>query len=73
MGIGHGWNLTRALSQTLGGSDSHDDFKPQIKEMSEEGDVFGTIKNDISNNRIFVYMKVTLRILLKAQGRLGDA
>jgi hypothetical protein len=43
--------------------DSHDDFKPIIKAQPDSS-VEETIKSDISNNRVFIYMKVTFAYTL---------
>ena len=53
-----GWQLPRMLSETVGSEGTHDDFKPQTKDADTTPDVFETIKNDISTNKIFIYMKV---------------
>lgn len=37
--------------------ETHDDFKPQMKTNPEQ-DVFTSIKDDISANKVFVFMKV---------------
>lgn len=38
-------------------TDSHDDFKPKSVQASPQ-DVFDMIKEDISKNRVMLYMKV---------------
>lgn len=38
-------------------TDSHDDFKPKIKVSGSEEEAEALIKEDISNNKVFLYMK----------------
>ncbi|GMH33436.1 hypothetical protein BSKO_01270 [Bryopsis sp. KO-2023] len=52
----------RSFSADVKGSDTHDDFKPQIKEEEKDGGyeaVLATIKDDLINNDVFVFMKGT--------------
>ena len=63
-----GWQWPRMLSETVGSEGTHDDFKPQTRDPETAPDVFETIKNDISTNKIFVYMKVVSWIDLWTNG-----
>jgi hypothetical protein len=41
--------------------DTHDDFKPKFKNPpTADGDVEATIKKDIADNKVFIYMKVRM-------------
>jgi hypothetical protein len=67
-----GW-LPQQLQQQLrsfsvvSGDDSHDDFKPKYKqEPVGDGDVDAVIKHDINSNKVFIYMKVRIGLLLVA-------
>lgn len=50
---------TGAVQQLRGfAGDSHDDFKPQFKDVSSSSSAIDTIEHDLKSHKVFVYMKV---------------
>ena len=39
-------------------ADTHEDFKPKFQPEPRSGNIADTIRNDIAEHKVFVYMKV---------------
>ncbi len=50
------------------GDETHDDFKPQYKQPPvQEDSVEAQIRKDVTNNSVFIYMKVWLVLFASVQ------
>ena len=53
-------------------SDSHDDFKSEVK-FTTPTSAIDSIKHDVTNNKVMVYMKVRIRVPRRLHSAFGTS